>query len=114
MTSILSDDQASGNPRAASVRIAATTARRHGGQRKHDLRIGPQPGYVAADRSHLNRVLIKPPTPAFMRQIAEQRRATRDTKRAMKSNSAVATSGIITFGAEAAQMFEALTTEQQD
>lgn len=114
MTSILLDDQASGNPRAASVRIAATTARRHGGQRKHDLRIGPQPGYVAADRSHLNRVLIKPPTPAVMRQIAEQRRSTRDTKRAMKSNSAVATSGIITFGAEAAQMFEALITEQQD
>lgn len=114
MIFIHSDDRASGNPRAASVRIAATTARRHGGQRKHDLRIGPQPGYVAADRSHLNRVLIKSPTPAVMHQIAEQRRATRDTKRAMKSNSAVATSGIITFGAEAAQMFEALTTEQQD
>lgn len=114
MTSILSDDQALGNPRAASVRIAANTARRHGGQRKHDLRIGPQPGYVAADRSHLKRVLIKPPSPAVMRQIAEQRRATRDTKRAMKSNSAVATSGIITFGAEAAQMFETLTTEKQD
>jgi NACalpha-BTF3-like transcription factor len=32
----------------------------------------------------------------------------------MKSNSAVATSGIITFGSEAAQMFEALPPKEQD
>lgn len=114
MTSILSDDKATGNPRATSVRIAATTARGHAGQRKHDLRIGRQPGYVAADRSNLNRILIKPPTPAALRKIAEQRRSTRKPQRAMKSNSAVATSGIITFGSEAAQMFEALTTKQQN
>lgn len=114
MTSILSDDKAAGNPRAASVRIAATTARGHGGQRKHDLRIGAQPAYVDDDRSPLNRILIKPPTPAVMRQIAEQRRSTRDTQRAMKSNSAVATSGIITFGSEAAQMFEDLPAKEQD
>lgn len=49
-----------------------------------------------------------------MRAIAQIRRAQRETSRAMKSNAAIATSGIITFRSEAAQMFEALTPEQQD
>jgi hypothetical protein len=49
-----------------------------------------------------------------MREIAKARRARRDTQRAMKSNAAIATAGIITFGSEAAQMFEALSQEDQD
>lgn len=49
-----------------------------------------------------------------MRQIAEDRRAGRETKRAMKSNAAIATAGIITFGNEAAQMFEALSEADQN
>lgn len=49
-----------------------------------------------------------------MRAICEERRATRDTKRSIKSNSAVATRGVITFGAEAAQMFDRLSTKDQD
>jgi hypothetical protein len=49
-----------------------------------------------------------------MRKIAEARRALRPTQRAMKSNAAIATAGIITFGSEAAQMFERLSQEQQD
>ncbi|MDE4061916.1 plasmid recombination protein [Phaeobacter gallaeciensis] len=111
---VLNDDKKLSNPRAGSVRIAADTMSGYSGQRRHDLRIGTVPKYVDEKRVHLNRVLIAPPTPAEMREIAQARRARRDTQRAMKSNAAVATAGIITFGSEAAQMFEALSQEDQD
>lgn len=103
-----------GNPRAASTRIGSCTAATLAGQIRHDLRRGPQPKYVDAKRKHLNRVLIQPSTPGQMRKIARERRALRDTQRAMKSNSAIATRGVITFGSEAAQLFEKLTQKQQD
>lgn len=105
---------AEGNPRAASTRIGSCTAKTLAGQIRHDLRRGPQPNYVDASRAGLNRVLIEPASPAQMRAICEERRATRDTKRSIKSNSAVATRGVITFGAEAAQMFDRLSTKDQD
>lgn len=62
----------------------------------------------------MNRILMEPLPPGQMRAICEDRRALRDTQRAMKSNSAVGTRGVITFGAEAAQLFETLTPDQQD
>lgn len=111
---LLNDNGKLSNPRAGSVRIAADTMSGYSGQRRHDMRIGYQPAYVDSNRTSLNRVLIAPPTPAEMRAIAQTRRAQRETRRTMKSNAAIATSGIITFGSEAAQMFEALTAEQQD
>lgn len=114
MPKVLNDDQRAGNPRAASVRIGSNTVSGYSNQRRHDLRIGPQPQYVDQDRLSLNRVLIEHPGPAAMRKIACERRAVRETDRAMKSNAAIATAGVITFGAEAAQMFEQLTAEQQD
>lgn len=103
-----------GNPRASSTRIGSCKAKTLSGQTRHDLRIGPQPEYVDAERSSLNRVIMQPLTPGQMRGICEERRALRDTSRAMKSNAAIATRGIITFGSEAAQLFEALTPDQQD
>lgn len=114
MPKVLSDDQRAGNPRAASVRIGSNTVSGYSNQRRHDLRIGPQPQYVDQDRLSLNRVLIEHPGPAAMRKIARDRRAVRETDREMKSNAAIATAGVITFGAEAAQMFEQLPAEQQD
>lgn len=87
---------------------------RPGGQRKHDLRIGRQPAYVDKDRTPLNRVLIKPETAIEMRKRAENRRARQPRKRAMKSNTAVSFSGIITFGHLAQDLFEKLTPDQQD
>ena len=111
---VLNDDKKHANPRAGSVRIAADTMSGYSGQRRHDLRVGKPPKYVDEKRVHLNRVLITPPTPAEMREIAKARRARRETQRAMKSNAAIATAGIITFGSEAAQMFEALSQEDQD
>lgn len=105
---------ASGNPKAASTRIGSCSAKTLAGQIRHDLRRGPQPSYVDASRSDLNRVLIEPLSPSQMRAICEERRALRDTQRAMKSNAAIGTRGVITFGSEAALLFEQLTPEQQD
>lgn len=103
-----------GNPRAASFRIQSDTEKGYAGQRKHDLRIGHQPRYVDVDRSQFNRILIEPPAPSIMRRIAQEHRSRRETKRAMKSNAAISTAGIITFGSEAAMMFETLAPDQQD
>ena len=102
------------NPRAAQVRIEAASASRAGGQRAHDLRLGPQPSYVDADRTHLNRVLIQPWTGVELRRESERRRAQRPTKRAMKSNAGVGIRGIMTFGHEVQRLFEQLSREEQD
>jgi len=114
MSKILTDNEGQGNPRAASVRIRSISEGKYKGQRRHDLRIGWQPRYVDAERVVLNRILMEPPAPAMMRKIAIERRDLRKTQRTMKSNAAIATAGIITFGSEAAQMFEKLPPDQQD
>lgn len=106
--------EAEGNPKAAQVRIATRNATAVGGQRAHDLRIGPQPDYVDQSRSHLNRVLVEPMTGTQLRAISEERRALRSTARAMKSNASVGIAGILTFGHEAQDIFEALTPTEQD
>ena len=106
--------ESGGNPKAAQTRIGTRSATAIGGQRAHDLRIGPQPSYVDADRSYLNRVMIEPLTGAKLRPICEERRALRETARAMKSSAAVGVAGIITFGHEAQKLFERLTPDQQD
>lgn len=107
-------DVAKGNPKAASTRLELRSAHRLGGQRKHDLRIGRQPAYVDPLRREHNRVLVAPATPALMRRLCADRRALRDTQRAMKRDAAVAACGVITFGAEAGGLFERLTAAQQD
>lgn len=90
------------------------TAQKMAGQLRHDLRRGPQPEYVDASRVELNRVLLPPSTTGQLRKICEERRALRKCQRKMKSNAAIGTRGIITFGSEAAQMFEAIGSSQQD
>ena len=114
MASDILKPEKDGNPRAAQTRIKGKSAGGIGGQRAHDLRLGPQPDYVDAARSHLNRVLIAPPTGTQLRKICEERRALRSTTRAMKSNVAVGVVGILTFGHEAQSIFEKLTPDQQD
>lgn len=106
--------ESGGNPRAAQTRIAHRNATSIGGQRAHDLRMGPQPSYVDADRSKLNRMLLEPMTGTKLRAICEERRSQRETKLAMKSSASVGVAGIITFGHEAQQIFDRLTPEQQD
>nr|WP_265575614.1 plasmid recombination protein [Donghicola mangrovi] len=110
---MVEEDQNS-NPKSASVRIGSMTAQKMAGQLRHDLRRGLQPDYVDASRIKLNRVLLEPSTTGELRNICEERRALRQCQRKMKSNAAIGTRGIITFGSEAAQMFEAIGSSQQD
>lgn len=110
----LNDDLKAGNPRAASIRIGHCDVKKLAGQRRHDLRIGAQLGYVDAARVDANSVLIEPAPPSLMRDLCQERRAQRDMKRAMKRNASVATVGIITFGSEAAQLIERMSVAQQD
>lgn len=109
-----SKSKRNGNTRAAQVRIKTKTAKSVGGQRAHDLRIGPQPGYVDISRTYLNRILITPETGTFLRKTCERRRSLRPTVRAMKSSAAVGVAGIITFGHAAQNIFKTLTQDQQD
>lgn len=101
------------NPKAAQVRIASAKASAYAGQRKHDLRKGAQPSYVDATKADDNETLIAPPTPGELRKVNEARRSLRATQRAMRSDAAVAFVGILTFGAEAQRVFEALKPKKQ-
>ena len=103
-----------GNPKAASTRLELKNARALAGQRKHDLRIGRQPDYIDESRKELNRIIMDPESPSVMRAICEGRRSLRETRRKMKKDASVAACGIITFGTEAADLFDNLTPEAQD
>jgi len=110
---ILTSKEAKANPRAAIARVKTLKAGAYSGQRKHDMRIGPQPAYVNAIASHLNMVIIEPPKPAALRKLCEKRRSQRTTQRKMRSDVAVAFIGIIGFGKEAQALFLKLSPEQQ-
>lgn len=107
------DARRKSNPKAAQVRIQSATASAYTGQRKHDLRKGAQPSYVDATKAEDNETLIDPPTAAQLRQVNEARRSLRNMRRAMRSDAAVAFVGILTFGAEAQTVFEALEPKTQ-
>lgn len=105
---------ANSNPWAASVRLKARSLKRAYGQRRHDLRIGRQPNYVDKDRTLLNRVLIEPrPLPKIKKEIERLRRSN-GAKRAMKSDAAVVSAGVITFGHKVAELFARLSPDEQD
>jgi len=110
----LKDDQRKANPRAAMVRVEIRDAQGYANQRRHDLRIGAQPGYVNPAPPEPNPVFIQPMTTAELKRLAKDRRAQRDTQRAMKSNAGIAVVGIIGFGVEAQKMFEALGPDGQE
>ena len=96
-----------------SVRVAHLSPGKAKGQRYHDTR-KRTPAYVEADRSHLNSEIITSPMEAELRKQCEERRAQRSLKRAMRTDAAIMTSGIITFGKDAQPVIEAMTPEEQD
>jgi len=100
--------------KAISIRVAHKGKGQAASQRRHDTRTGPQPGYVDAERKNLNSVLVEPMKEAALRDECESRRSQRPGIRAMASNAAVATTGILTFGHEAQRVLAGLTPEQQD
>lgn len=107
-------DAAASNPNAVSVRIEPKAMAKAKFQRRHDFRIGNQPAYVDGDRTELNRHLMElRPLPDIQRENeALRKRAGRIRK--MKSNAAVVTAGIITFGHTAQEVFNKLPEEMQD
>lgn len=108
------NDPRRSNPRAASIRLETRNASRLYYQRSHDLRKGRLPAYVDPARLNLNRVLIPYPRVCEVRDICAERRARRETERAMSRTTSIAMTGIITFGSEAAVMFDRLSHAQQD
>lgn len=108
------NDLRKANPKAAMVRVEVRDAQGYASQRRHDLRIGPQPAYVNPDAPEPNRVLIQPLQTAELKALAKTRRDRRPKTRAMKRNAGIAVIGLIGFGIEAQSMFEALSPEQQN
>lgn len=107
-------DATASNPNAVSVRIEPKPMSKAKFQRRHDFRIGAQPAYVNGDRTALNRQLIAlRPLPDIQRENEVLRVRAGRTRR-MKSNAAVVTAGIITFGHRAQDVFNDLPAEIQD
>lgn len=102
------------NPNAVSVRIEPKPMSKAKFQRRHDSRIGRQPAYVDGDRSHLNRSLMElRPLPDIKRENEVLRMKAGRTRK-MKSNAAVVSAGIITFGHTAQDVFNQLPDKIQD
>lgn len=97
-----------------SVRVKHNGQSKAAGQRRHDARVGKQPAYVDRTRSGLNSVIQPTMTESYAREQCETLRAQNPHEREMKSNAAILTAGIITFGTEAQPVIESLTTEQQN
>ena len=108
------EDERKANPRAAMARVEIRDAQGYANQRRHDLRIGAQPAYVNPAPPEPNRIFIQPMTTQELKKLARERRAQRDTMRAMKSNAGIAVVGIVGFGIEAQKMFEALGPDDQE
>ncbi|MEP2470715.1 MAG: hypothetical protein ABJH45_04040, partial [Paracoccaceae bacterium] len=107
-------DPIKANPNAVSVRIEPKSMSKAKFQRRHDFRFGAQPAYVDGDRSHLNRHLMElRPLPEIQRENEALRMRAGRTRK-MKSNAAVVTAGIITFGYAAQDVFNRLPIETQD
>lgn len=107
-------DPTKSNPNAVSIRIEPKPMAKAKFQRRHDFRIGCQPNYVDGDRTHLNRSLIPLRPLPDIRRENERLRMQAGRTRKMKSNAAVVTAGIITFGHAAQDVFNALPKELQD
>lgn len=107
-------DPRASNPNAVSVRIEPKPMSKAKFQRRHDFRIGAQPAYVDSDRTALNRHLMDlRPLPQIQRENEALRRRAGRTRK-MKSNAAVVTAGIITFGCAAQGIFIRLPVAIQD
>ena len=106
--------------RTVSARCSTTTRSGHGGQRVHDMRLGPMPRYVDTTRSHHNDVIIEPPTVEAIADAALERRQARYQRgemkrqaRSIRRDGTVAIKGIITFGVDAQPVIDALSHDEQ-
>lgn len=107
-------DPTKSNPNAVSIRIEPKPMAKAKFQRRHDFRVGSQPNYVDEDRTHLNQSLMPLRPLPDIRRENEKLRMQAGRTRKMKSNAAVVTAGIITFGHSAQDVFNALPEELRD
>lgn len=99
---------------AGSVRGVGRTVSQTSGDVDHEMRLGKIPDYVNKQLSQDNSIIIAPQPGTVMRAKAEKHRASRDTKRAMKTNARVSQSVLISFGANIQPAVLALGKELQD
>ena len=95
-----------------SVRVEHRDKSRSAGQRNHDLRKSHVPAYVDKSRSQHNSVLIEPLSSSELEKLVGERRIGK--KRKLRSDAAIATSGILTFGREAHQVIASLSIDEQN
>ena len=95
-----------------SVRVEHRDKSRSAGQRNHDLRKSHVPDYVDKSRSQYNSVLIEPLSSSELERLVGERRIGK--KRKLRSDAAIATSGILTFGREAHQVIASLSIDEQN
>ena len=97
-----------------SVHIQHRDAQSTTFQRRHDLRTGHLPKNINMSRTHLNSTLILPLQSAALKAICTERRSRRATVRRMRSDAAIATRGILSFGVDAQPIISALPVADQD
>ncbi len=97
-----------------STRIKGKSAALAAGQRRHDLRLGRIPKYVSIGKIKDNSVILKTPLESRIRRECEELRELNPHERDMKSDAAIVTVGIITFGKKAQPIIRALSVEEQD
>lgn len=106
---------------AISVRVKTRSVSATGGDRRHNQRIGRQPGYVDETRTTENSVVLAQPTPAQMSRECLQRRQDafvpgpgKRQPRSMAKDAAVSISGIVTFSTDAQPAIDVLPKAEQD
>ena len=99
---------------SVSIRVAHKSPSLAKGQRHHDTRSSHIPDYVDKSQTHRNDIIVEPAAEKMLRDMCLERRALRDTQRAMKKDAAIATVGIITFGKEAQPVIESLPETEQN
>ena len=100
---------------AVSVRVEGRSMSETGADIRHNERSGRVPGYVDSSRSSDNSSILPAPTPYDFKTECVKRRDQDGTKqRKMRSNAAVSTSMIITFGKGVQNDVNNLSKEIQD
>jgi hypothetical protein len=99
---------------AVSVRLEHRDVNGTTADIRHDFRIGRIPKYVDQDRSCLNSEILRGPTPHTMRAECVKLRELTPKIRKMRSNAAVSTRMIVTFGKGLQPHFDALDVQTQD
>lgn len=99
--------------KALSIRFQHRSVGSSRNDMRHNLRVGKQPSYIDGSLTRLNSTIIEPQSPTELSKLCHARRG-EIMKRKAKSNMAVTTSFIITFGHALQDPVSALSQDEQD